>query len=208
MGKLKINSGLLSLVLVACLFSGWGTMLTVAVLILVFCEMDERVKNVFVRVLSFFAAITLFTLLWDLITGGVNLAINSIEDLIELINSYLSYDKAITLGKLDSYVFIPVQKAISIADSVISYILMFVEFSFIVSIFLNKPGKPNFIIKKIEEYINSAINFVNSFELGSNYQQPQAQPVYNGPQQPVNPNQPMYNGPQNPSQQNFNQPNI
>jgi len=207
MGKLKINSGLLSLVLVACLFTGWGTMLTVAVLVLIFCEMDDKVKNIFVRVLSFFVAITLFNLFWDLITGGINLGISSIKDIITVINSYLDYDKIITLGKLDTQVFIPIQELISIADSIIAYIIMFVEFSFAVSLFLNKPGKPNFVIKKIEGYVNSVVNFVNSFEFGAGFQQPQQQPV-----QP----QPMYNGqPQmNPmgqpvqQPQNFNQPNM
>ena len=196
MGKLKINSGLLSLVLVAGLFTGWGTMLTVTVLILIFCEIDEKVKNILVRVLSFFAAITLFGLLWDLITGGISLGINSIKEFIGVINSYLEYDKLISLGKLDSYVFVPVQGIVRIADSVIGYIIMFVEFNFIVSLFLNKPGKPNFIISKIEGYVNSVINFINSFEFGG-YQNVQPQPVYQ--------QQPMYNQPQNPNPQNFNQ---
>ena len=195
MGKLKINSGLLSLVLVAGLFTGWGSMLTVTVLILIFCEIDERVKNILVRVLSFFAAVTLFGLLWDLITGGISLGINSIKDLIGVINSYLDYDKVITLGKMDAYVFNPVQGLIGIADSVIGYIIMFVEFNFIVSLFLNKSGKPNFIISKIEGYVNSVISFVNSFEFGGAYQQPQQ----------FNQNQQMYNQPQNPIPQNFNQ---
>ena len=207
MSKLKINSGLLSLILVACLFSGWGTMLTIAVLVLIFCEIDERVKNVLVRVLSFFAAVTLFTLLWDLITGAINLGFSSIKDLITTINYYLTPDKYITLGKLDAYVILPVQELISIADSVISYIIGFIEFTFAVSLFLNKPGKPNFIIKKIEEYVNSIVNFVNSFEFGnmqSNVQpQMQPQPMYNQPNMNQMPNQQVM-----PNNQNFNQPNM
>jgi len=214
MSKLKINSGLVSLILVACLFSSWSTMLTVSVLLLLFCEMDERVKNVFVRVLSFFVAVTLFSLLWDLITGGINLGIGSIRDLVDVINSYLTYDKVISLGKFDLYFLVPIQQLIDIADSIISYIIRFVEFGFAVSLFLNKPGKPNFVIKKIEEYINCVINFVNSFEMGSLNPNMQSQPAYNQmPQQPV---QPMYNG-QQPIKpkgqqvqqpQNFNQPNM
>lgn len=206
MSKFKVNSGLLSLVLVACLFSGWATMLTVVVLILIFCEIDEKIKNILVRVLSFFVAITLFSMLWDLITGGVTLAIGSIKDLINVINSYLEYDKVISLGKLDSYVFVPVQGLVDIADSVIGYILTFIKFSFIISIFLNKSGKPNFIIKKIEEYVNNIVNFVNSFDLSGVNQN--TQPAYNGPQQSVNPSNQMYNGQQNPNTQNFNQSNM
>ena len=210
MGKLKVNSGLLSLVLVACLFTGWSTMLTVAILILIFCELDERCKNIFVRVVSFFVAITLFNLFWDLITGAISLGISSIKDLINIINSYLPYDKVITLGKLDSYVFIPVQGAVDIASSIISYIIMFVEFKFVVGLFLNKPGKPNFIIKKIEEYLNSVISFVQSFEFGGMPQQPsQPQQMYNN-QQPMYNGQPQMNpmGQQVQQPQNFNQQNI
>ncbi|MBQ7136879.1 MAG: hypothetical protein IJO43_02745 [Bacilli bacterium] len=208
MSKLKINSGLLSLVLVACLFTGWGTMLTVAALVLIFCEMDDKTKNIFVRVVSFFAAITLFNLFWDLITGAVSLGIGSIKDLIAVINSYLDYGKQISLGDLDRYLLVPAQGLVDIADSIVYYIISLVEFKFIVGLFLNRPGKPNFIIKKIEGYVNSVINFVNSFEFGAGFQQPQQpvqpQPMYNG-QQPMNPmGQPT--GMQQP--QNFNQPNM
>lgn len=205
MSKLKINSGLLSLVLVTCLFTGWGTMLTVAALVLIFCEMDDKTKNVFVRVVSFYAAITLFNLFWDLITGAISLGIGSIEDVVSVINSWLDVGKQISLGDLDRYLFVPVRGIMDIASSIVSYIIAFVEFKFIVGLFFNKPGKPNFVIKKIEAYLNSVINFVNSFEYGAGFQQPQ---------QPVQP-QPMYNGqpPMGPmvqqaQPQNFNQPNM
>jgi len=200
MSKLKINSGLLSLVLVTCLFTGWGTMLTVAALVLIFCEMDDKTKNVFVRVVSFYAAITLFNLFWDLITGAISLGIGSIEDVVSVINSWLDVGNQISLGDLDRYLFVPVRGIMDIASSIVSYIIAFVEFKFIVGLFLNKPGKPNFVIKKIEVYVNSVINFVNSFEYGSGFQQPQ-QPMYNG-QPPMGPMV------QQAQPQNFNQPNM
>lgn len=199
MSKLKINPGLIALILLACLFVGWETMLIVAVLILLFCEIDEKVKNIFVKVVTFSIAIALFSLFWDLIVSAVNLGVRSIRDLVSVFNSYLDYSNAIDISKLEKYFLTPVQNILSLADSVISYIITFVEFSFAVSILLNKQGKPNFIIKKIEGYVNSAITFVNSFNL-SNYNnqvvQNNSQTVYN--QQSVQPQ----------NQNNFNQPNM
>ena len=59
MNKLKVSTGLASLVLVASIFAGLGTMLTVIALLLLFCEVDN-VKGVIVRVLSFYLGLVLF----------------------------------------------------------------------------------------------------------------------------------------------------
>ena len=44
MNKVKISSGLASVLLLACLFAGWQTMLLVALLMFVFCEVEDKVN--------------------------------------------------------------------------------------------------------------------------------------------------------------------
>lgn len=73
MSKLKINSWLASVILLGCLFSGWATFLTVVVLMLIFCEISVSVKQVLVRVITFYFGITLLSMAWGLIVDGVNL---------------------------------------------------------------------------------------------------------------------------------------
>lgn len=163
MNKIKISSGLASVILLACLFSGWGTLLTVAVLMFLFCELEDKVKGVAIKVIAFYAGLTLVSMGWGLIADGVDLVISSLNDFIAIINGYL--DTPIDVTKLYLYLLTPISKLVGIADGVIVYLLTFAKFGFIIATLGNKAMKENFLVKKINEFVAKVVNFINSIDV-------------------------------------------
>lgn len=174
MSKLKINSGLASIILLACLFSGWATFLTVVILMLIFCEISDSVKQVLIRVITFYFGITLLSMAWGLLVDGVNLVIDSFNDFIDIINSYLT--DPISVYKLEAYLLTPIAKVVSLADGIISYLFVFIKFSFILAVLGNKKLKDNFIVIKLNIFVDKVVSFVNSFDMMQNNMQQQSQP--------------------------------
>lgn len=173
--KIKISSGLASIILLACIFSGWETLLIVTVLMLLFCETDKNVKDIAIKVISFCVALNLVSYGWDLISDGVNLIINSIDDIVDLINSYLNYGSQISIAKLQSYLLSPIAKLLNIANDVVAYLILFAKFSFIIAVLGNKQLKENIIVSKINNYITKVVNFINTFDYASQQSQQQSQ---------------------------------
>ena len=164
MNKLKINSGLASILVLASLFAGWQTLLLVVLFILLFCEINDTIKGMVVKVVSFFVGLTLFSVLWGLITDVFPLVVSTFNKIIGIIGNYL--DEPLDVSKLNLYLFDPVDSIISIADSVVQYLLILVKFIFIISVLANKAMKDNFITKMINKYVDKVIRFVNGIELG------------------------------------------
>lgn len=167
MGKVKVNSGLASVIVLASLFAGWQTLLIVVALLLLFCDMDEKVKGIIVKVVSFYAALALVSLGWGLITDLVDLIIESLDKLIAVVNGYLDYANRIDITKLSVYVLNPVSSLVDIADGIISYLLVFAKFAFIIAVLGNKQVKENPIIKKINEFVEKVVAFINNIEVGN-----------------------------------------
>lgn len=180
MNKMKINSGLAAVALVGGFISGWSTLLIVVALLLIFCDLNDSIKGLMVRVVTFYLGVTLFSTAWDLIADGVHLVINSFHSLIEVLNSY--FTDPINTYKLDLYVLSPISKLTSLASSIISYLLVLVKFSFALAVLanqnLNSKLNNNFIVQKMNVLVNKVIMFVNSFEFmqNNNVQQQNVQP--------------------------------
>lgn len=164
MNKVKINSGLASVLVLVSLFAGWQTLLLVVLFILLFCELDDTIKGMIIKVVSFYAALALFSTLWGLLTDVFPLAVNSFDKFIEIIEGYI--DEPIDLSKVHAYLFDPINSIISIADSIVQYLIVLVKFMFIISVLANKVMKENFITKFINKYVDKVVDFVNGIELG------------------------------------------
>ena len=123
MNKVKVSTGLASLVLVASIFAGLGTMLTVIALLLLFCEVDN-VKGVIVRVLSFYLGLLLFQTLWGILVDGYGVVCSTIDGFIGVINSYL--DKPITISKLHQYLLDPIKSILNICDNIVDFFVMLI----------------------------------------------------------------------------------
>ena len=174
MEETKPNTGILAIVLVASLFAGWQTLLIVAILLLIFGKIDENTKKIMITVITFLAGVALFNLFWDLIGSGVNLGVNTITDLIGVLNSYL--DNPIEILKLQRYLLTPITEIVGIVDRFVEYAILFMKFAFIIAILTNKKMSDNFIFKKINTYVDKFVNYVNSFANNfvnnTQYQQP------------------------------------
>ena len=167
MGKVKVNSGLASVIVLASLFSGWQTLLIVIALLLLFCDIDDKVKGIIVKVVSFYAAVALVSLGWSLIADLVDLVIDSLNKLIGVINGYLDYGDQIDISKLTGYVLNPIKTLVEIADGIISYLLVFAKFAFIIATLGNKQVKENPMIKKINSFVAKVIAFINNIDMGN-----------------------------------------
>lgn len=188
MNRVKISSGLAAIVLLASLFSGWTILLTVTILMLLFCEMNENIKKIMTKIITFYVGLSVINLAWDLIVDGVTLITTSLTRIVSVINSYIT--DPISIYKLEQYLLTPINNIISILDGIVVYLLLFSKFMFIIAVLGNKPMKENFLIKKINEFVSKTINFINSFEITNDNIVQQAmyqnqQNVY--PQQAVNP---------------------
>lgn len=160
MSKVKLNSGLVAAIALATLFASWEFALIALVLVLVFIELDEKVKAIITKVITFTVGILLFTMLWKLIVNGVDVLFNSITGLLDVLNGYL--DDPISYAKLNQYLIYPIKGIVSIADNIVNYLITFTKFGFIIAVLTNKGLKENFVVAKINEKVNSVVNFINN----------------------------------------------
>ena len=161
MNKVKVSTGLASLVLVASIFAGLGTMLTVIALLLLFCEVDN-IKGVIVRVLSFQLGLLLFQTLGGILVDGYGLVCSTIDGFVNVINSYL--DKPVTITKLHRYLLDPIKSILSICDNIVDFFVVIIKFGFVVSFLEGKVAKENFITKFVNKFVDKAVAFVNGIE--------------------------------------------
>ena len=152
MNKVKVSSGVASIILIASLFAGIGTTLTVAVLLLLFCDVEDF-KRVLVRVLSFTVALVLFTTIWGLVVNLYDVFLTIIDSFVSFIDSYLKTPLDVT--GLYKYLLTPVKIIINMVDSVVDYIVAIVKIAFVIIFLKKKDVKETFISKFVSNFINA-----------------------------------------------------
>lgn len=177
--KLKINTGLASIILVASLFAGWQTMLLVTILMFLFCEVDERVKQVATSVITFYVGYTIVSTGWTIIMNVADLVVSTINNFVAyIVKTFELYDFDISI------LMTPIGIIIKVLDNGVSILLSIVKLGFVIGVLTGKPSSSNPLSSKINEYVNKAINYVNG-----NVARPQPMPQQPMPAQaaPVNP---------------------
>lgn len=157
MNKYKINPGLASVMLVAAFLAGGATLLTITALIFLFCEVNDRVEKTATRVITFFVGITIVSLGWNLIVEGIGIVTGIVAKLFTSINGFLEYDEIINYEKL----LRPIESVVAICDELVTFLISLARFGFVVALITNKPSKPNFITRKIDEFVEKTLNFLN-----------------------------------------------
>lgn len=164
MGKVKINNNLAALMLVASIFAGWGTLMIVTILMIIFCDLNDKIKPLIIKVVSFMAGITLILLGWDLVSNGIDLIFKLFNNIISIINSYLSYSNKIDLVEFEGEFVVPVTTVVASIGSIIKYLVTFSKFGFIIAVISGKAMKENAWTKKVNQYVSKFTNFANSFD--------------------------------------------
>ena len=164
MGKVKINNNLAALMLVASIFAGWGTLMIVTILMIIFCDLNDKIKPLIIKVVSFMAGTTLILLGWDLVSNGIDLIFKLFNNIISIINSYLSYSNKIDLVEFQGKFVVPVTTVVASIGSIIKYLVTFSKFGFIIAIISGKAMKENAWTKKVNQYVSKFTNFANSFD--------------------------------------------
>ena len=164
MGKVKINNNLAALMLVASIFAGCGTLMIVTILMIIFCDLNDKIKPLIIKVVSFMAGITLILLGWDLVSNGIDLIFKLFNNIISIINSYLSYSNKIDLVEFQGKFVVPVTTVVASIGSIIKYLVTFSKFGFIIAIISGKAMKENAWTKKVNQYVSKFTNFANSFD--------------------------------------------
>jgi hypothetical protein len=164
MNKIKVNSGIVSLLLLAGLFAGWEAMLIISMLLFLFCDADEQTKGVAVRVLTFFVGITLLSAAWNLITGGIDVVMDAIKSLFNTINLFKEPMDYINISKFTG----TVDNIAGVASSVVTYLITLTKFLFVIALLSGRPAKNTPIASFLNNYISQAINFINGINITVN----------------------------------------
>ena len=180
MNKLKVNTGIVLLVLLACMFAGWEAMAITTVLLFLFCEVEGKAKDVAVKILTFYIGVTLVSMGWNLIYSGIDVITDGIKSLVNIINTYLDPMEYIHVEKIIT----PIQSISDIADSIVSFLITLAKFFFIVATLTNQKAKENPISSYINKYVSQAVNFINNI----NITYPQQTPSNNDNQPKPEPN--------------------
>jgi len=175
MSKAKINPGLAAVMVVASMFAGWQTLLIVSVLLLLFCDLEEKVKTIMVRVITFMAGLALFSMCWGLIVEGVGLIPKTLNSGVDFINTFLSVGDKIDASTLQTKLCNPINIAVNAVDNIVSFLITLAKFAFIIALLTGKKSKDNAISTKINGYVSKFVNYVNSTDSNNTNNNP-----YNG----------------------------
>lgn len=194
MKKFNVNANLLALLMLISLFAGWEYMIIVTAFIWVFCEASKNLKDLTIRAIAVYAGCYLFNVLWILITDVYDIAIDGLNTLLSIIGNFGAESAEFSLKflefttKLNSYFLTPLDSVVGIVGSLVTLLILFIKFKFIVSTLSNKPITG--IFGFVQKYINSVLNFANNnlYEEGqgpvAGFAQP-TQPVQGAYQQPM-----------------------
>ena len=163
MNKIKISSGLASVMLVACLFAGWQTLLLVTLLMFVFADVEDKVKGTAIKVIAFYVALILVSTGWDLIVSGYGVVYSSITDLVMLINNW--FNASLDLSGLYQYALTPINSLLDIADTLVGYAFSLIKFFFILAVLGNKPMKQLPLVKTVNDFVAKVVTYINSIEV-------------------------------------------
>lgn len=199
MNKVKLNTGLASIMIVASIFAGWQTLLLVVLLMFLFCEVEDKVKDVATRVITFYVGYYIVSLGWDVIVSCANLVVRGISSFVATFNTYVDPVDYLVAAKITS----PISLVVDIVSGAVSIMFTLVKIGFVISVLTGKPGSQNALVKKINEYVNQALNYVNGVVVNAQPAnvnvapvqpvQPTQTPVQPQPQQPVQPTMPNNN---------------
>ncbi len=165
MNKYKISGTVAAILIIGAYFAGWQTMILLGAFLFIFCELDNRVRDLVINVFSFSIAIELVEQFWHLIYKASSLIPNILTKFVGIINHYLDAGNQIDLGKFGDYVIYPIQDIFEICDEVFGYLIIFAFFVYITSLLVGKTNRGLLISGFIAKYITKVFNYVSAYEM-------------------------------------------
>ena len=89
--------------------------------------------------------------------------LDSVDTIVKVLNAYLSSGNKIDIAGLQEKLIDPVKQILEIGDSGVDFLITFTKFGFIISIFTGAAMKNNAFTRKVNEYINKALGFINNY---------------------------------------------
>lgn len=164
MTKVKINSGLAAIMIIGGFIAGWQTMLLICAFLLLFAEIDEKVKDIMVKMITFAIGFYLLRTVVDLVFYGIDdIGITTLNDLNKIINEVIAKVDVTKVGVFAKYFINPLNDIVLIAKKIVNLLINVAEFAFIVAVISNKPISQGGIMGKVNAYVKEAVNFVNGF---------------------------------------------
>lgn len=157
MKKFKINANFLALLILISLFAGWEYIILVTAFIWLFTEENKKLRDLSIKAIAIYGACVLFSMAWTLISGAIDLGSEGILTVFKVLNSYNS---DIVATDIQRYFLIPVGYVVTYIGLLVSFLILFVKFSFIRSVIMNKPMLGLF--GKLDEYVNNFTKFANA----------------------------------------------
>ncbi len=157
MKEFKLNTGIISVMILATLFTGW-TVLLLVVGIVVITNSSETVKNLLIKTIALLVGCLLFDVAWDIIVSGISVIESAIDSLFMILYELeIEAEKPEFLTTLFDGIIYNITPVIS---NIVSFAIVFAKFSFIINELTNKAGKKPF--SKIDEYLNNVVNYINN----------------------------------------------
>lgn len=158
MKSFKVNENLLGLLLVGAMFAGWEYLIVVTAFSLVFCDISEKFKDLVVKVLAVFIAISLILLLWDLVLEGKEVIFGGLRSFFELLVSW-GVDSDL-LYNFDKYFMNIINFIFNIAGDVLVFIVLAIKVRFIFSVLNNK--EMSSVFGPVQSFINKSLAFAKN----------------------------------------------
>lgn len=183
MSKVKINSGLAAIMVIGGFIAGWQTMLLICAFLLLFAEIDDKVKDVMVKMITFAIGFYLLQTIVNIVFYGIDdIGMTALNDLNKVISPMIAKIDITKANIFATYVINPLDDICLLAKSIVNILIDLAQFGFIIAVIANKPIKQGGIMGKVNGYVKDAVNYVNNFG--------KTAPAQEAPQQPTQPTEP------------------
>lgn len=158
MKKLKVNENILALILLLSFFASDLALVISLVFIWAFCEINDTLKDLSIKVGVVMGAILILSLGWGVVEAGKDLIFGGLNNIFEMLVSW-GVTSELT-SNANQYVFSPVNSVFTIADYFIVFVILFVKLRFVLSVVKNE--EMGGALWPLQSLINKMMNFVNN----------------------------------------------
>ncbi len=169
MKKLKVNENILALMLLASFFAGWQVFVLAVAFIWGFCEMNDSLKSLSIKVGVVLGAVEILYLGWDVIVALKDLVLGGLKNVFDMLVSFgVTEELTYNTGR---YLFNPVNYIFAIAESFVIFAALYVKLRFVLATVKNEE------LRGALAPVQSLINKMNNFVYNNFYEENKTQPA-------------------------------